>query len=54
MINWEIVELIERLKNDWGLFWVTGIDENGNRYDGSTYTFISDPVIEDIYDIEKI
>ena len=52
-IEWEIVELIERLKNDWGLFWVTGIDEAGDEYNGSTQTFISDPKIEDVYDIEK-
>ncbi len=53
-IDWEIVELIERLKNDWGLFTVMGTDEHGNEYDGSTQTFISDPVIEDVYDIEQI
>lgn len=53
-IKWEIVELNQRLKNDWGLFWVTGKDKQGNRYDGSTQTFINDPIIEDVYDIEKI
>ncbi len=53
-IKWELGDLQETLKNDWGLFVVWGKDNNGHKHVGSIQTFISDPIIEDVYDIEKL
>jgi len=52
-IEWELGEQMEVLKGDWAVYAVDGVDSQGNKYIGSVQTFISDPEIEDVYDIEE-
>jgi len=53
-IKWVLGDLQEELRFDWGLYVVWGEDKKGNEFAGSIQTFIHDPVIKDVYDIEKV
>ncbi len=54
VIIWELGELQETLKGNWGVFVVWGKDRFGREYSGDLQTFINDPIIEDVYNIYQV
>jgi len=52
IINWEIDDCIEELKGDWMSVALTGKDNLGNIYNACGETFISNPQVENITDIQ--
>jgi hypothetical protein len=53
-IDWQLGDIIDRLKGDWAVWEVTGEDQNGNKYSGTIQTFIYQPELNEaeIEDIE--
>lgn len=52
-MKWHIVELIDQLDDDWGEFLISAEDEHG-EYNALTQCHISDPSINEVYNIEKL
>lgn len=52
VIDWEIDGCIEEIKGDWMSVALTGRDNLGNIYNACGETFISNPQIENITDIQ--
>jgi len=53
-IDWELGEQMEILKGDWAVYAITGYDKQGNKYEASCQTSISDPEIDNIDDVELV
>lgn len=53
-IQWELGECVDRLEFNWGEFAINGQDDEGNFYEGNTQTFITQPEIDDVYDVKVI
>lgn len=54
VIEWTLGQLQERLKGDWATFDVIGSDQFDSEYTGEIQTFISNPKIEEVTNIEMI
>lgn len=54
-LDWEIIDVIEILKEDWQVVGLEAYDEYGNYYTAVCETYISNPEIikENITDIEN-
>ncbi len=51
-ITWELGDIVEVLKGNWAMYELTGTDEEGNEYIADCQTFMSDPQIENVDNIE--
>lgn len=52
IIDWEIEGCIEKLKGDWMSVALIGKDDLGNKYNACGETYISDPQVDNITDIQ--
>ena len=55
VIEWEVMDMIERMDGNWATWQVDGVDEDGNLYHGTLEsTFFEPDTSDDITDIELI